>query len=103
MVLEQGFSNSAPSAMCSKEKHVVVHHSIQHSDLEHKIFETLKAVLIHFELDTQIRVAGGWVRDKVIRYQESVQNTPCLFTEIANHILAKNLSKLVKKALPCFD
>lgn len=32
---------------------------------EEKIFNTLKQTLAHFGLKTQLRVAGGWVRDKV--------------------------------------
>lgn len=40
--------------------------SIQISDLELKIFDTLKAVLQRFHLHTQLRVAGGWVRDKLL-------------------------------------
>jgi hypothetical protein len=39
--------------------------SIQHSEVEEKIFTTLKDVLNKYDLDTQLRVAGGWVRDKV--------------------------------------
>lgn len=40
--------------------------AIQISDLEKRIFDTLKAVLLHFHLNTQLRVAGGWVRDKLL-------------------------------------
>jgi len=33
---------------------------------EIKLFETIKAVVKRFELATQVRVAGGWVRDKLL-------------------------------------
>ncbi|KAH7415438.1 hypothetical protein KP509_14G043600 [Ceratopteris richardii] len=45
---------------------IFMENSIHISTLEEKIFDTLKAVLIHFELKTQLRVAGGWVRDKLL-------------------------------------
>lgn len=32
---------------------------------EKQIFDRLLQVLRHFNLQTQLRVAGGWVRDKV--------------------------------------
>lgn len=32
---------------------------------EEKIFQRLLDVIRHFKLETQLRVAGGWVRDKV--------------------------------------
>ncbi|GAQ85176.1 Polynucleotide adenylyltransferase family protein [Klebsormidium nitens] len=34
---------------------------------EERIFNTLKQTLAHFGLKTQLRVAGGWVRDKLLR------------------------------------
>ncbi|MCO5582800.1 hypothetical protein L7F22_036699 [Adiantum nelumboides] len=40
--------------------------TIHLSNLEEKIFDTLKAVLVHFKVDSQLRVAGGWVRDKLL-------------------------------------
>lgn len=35
---------------------------------EQQIFDTLKLILKECELKTTLRVAGGWVRDKVINY-----------------------------------
>ncbi|RZC52232.1 hypothetical protein C5167_020656 [Papaver somniferum] len=35
-------------------------------DKENQIFERLLQVLHHFNLQTQLRVAGGWVRDKLL-------------------------------------
>lgn len=39
--------------------------SIQLTEQEEEIFKELVATLQHFGLDTELRVAGGWVRDKV--------------------------------------
>ncbi|KAI3923557.1 hypothetical protein MKW92_044654 [Papaver armeniacum] len=36
------------------------------TDKENQIFERLLQVLRHFNLQTQLRVAGGWVRDKIL-------------------------------------
>ena len=40
------------------------------SDIERRIFDRLLATLRHFHLQTQLRVAGGWVRDKVTLLQQ---------------------------------
>lgn len=37
---------------------------IQLTEQEEKIFGRLLDVVRHFNLDTKLRVAGGWVRDK---------------------------------------
>lgn len=39
--------------------------TVRLTEEEEKIFEILMATLDHFKLPTQLRVAGGWVRDKV--------------------------------------
>lgn len=39
--------------------------TVRLTELEEKIFEILVATLQHFGLETELRVAGGWVRDKV--------------------------------------
>lgn len=44
---------------------VTVKEKIDLTEKEEKIFKRLLGVLNHFGLDTQLRVAGGWVRDKV--------------------------------------
>lgn len=44
---------------------VAVKEKIDLTEREDRIFNRLLDVLKHFELDTQLRVAGGWVRDKV--------------------------------------
>jgi tRNA nucleotidyltransferase (CCA-adding enzyme) len=33
---------------------------------EARIFDTLRAVCKHYALNTTVRVAGGWVRDKIL-------------------------------------
>lgn len=43
-----------------------VKESIELTELEKKIFDRLKEVLRQFNLQTQLRVAGGWVRDKLL-------------------------------------
>lgn len=44
---------------------VKVSDEIELTEQEEKIFEVLLATLQHFNLETELRVAGGWVRDKV--------------------------------------
>jgi len=39
--------------------------NIELTDKERKIFDRLLSTLRYCNLDTQLRVAGGWVRDKV--------------------------------------
>jgi hypothetical protein len=38
------------------------------TELEQRIFDRLLAVVDHHGLDIQLRVAGGWVRDKVMPF-----------------------------------
>ncbi|KAL7246602.1 hypothetical protein ACSBR2_001661 [Camellia fascicularis] len=45
---------------------VPVKDSIDLTDKEKQIFDRLLQVLRHFNLQTQLRVAGGWVRDKLL-------------------------------------
>ncbi|KAK3036014.1 hypothetical protein RJ639_031187 [Escallonia herrerae] len=52
-------ATSSPPAIHVKEK-------IDLNDKEKQIFGRLLQVLIHFNLRTQLRVAGGWVRDKLL-------------------------------------
>ena len=44
---------------------VQVREKIELTDIEKKIFDRLLGTLRHFGLRNQLRVAGGWVRDKV--------------------------------------
>jgi hypothetical protein len=44
---------------------VEVRESVELTEKEEKIFGRLLDVVRHFSLGTQVRVAGGWVRDKV--------------------------------------
>lgn len=39
---------------------------IELTETERKIFDRLLGTLRHFSLSNQLRVAGGWVRDKVL-------------------------------------
>uniref|UniRef100_A0A803M3A2 Poly A polymerase head domain-containing protein n=1 Tax=Chenopodium quinoa TaxID=63459 RepID=A0A803M3A2_CHEQI len=45
---------------------IQVKDQIHLTEKESLIFKRLKDVLHHFNLDTQLRVAGGWVRDKLL-------------------------------------
>ncbi|MFS7973897.1 putative CCA tRNA nucleotidyltransferase [Helianthus anomalus] len=45
---------------------VVVKENIDLTDKEKQIFDRLLDVLCHFNLETKLRVAGGWVRDKLL-------------------------------------
>lgn len=40
--------------------------NIELTEKERKIFDRLLSTLRYCNLDTQLRVAGGWVRDKVL-------------------------------------
>ncbi|KAI3979836.1 hypothetical protein MKX01_013931 [Papaver californicum] len=55
-----GFSSSSSLSGQAKDE-------ISLTDKENQIFERLLQVLHHFNLQTQLRVAGGWVRDKLLR------------------------------------
>lgn len=44
---------------------IIVQKAIRLNDEEQKIFSFLKEMLAHFGMTTVMRVAGGWVRDKV--------------------------------------
>ncbi|KAK7270384.1 hypothetical protein RIF29_23478 [Crotalaria pallida] len=59
-------SHSAPMSTTQQHLLVQVRDNIQLSDIEKRIFERLLATLRHFNLPTQLRVAGGWVRDKLL-------------------------------------
>ncbi|KAE8666400.1 Polynucleotide adenylyltransferase family protein isoform 4 [Hibiscus syriacus] len=45
---------------------VEVKEKIELTETEKKIFDRLLNTLLHFNLQTQLRVAGGWVRDKLL-------------------------------------
>ncbi|GJY37810.1 putative CCA tRNA nucleotidyltransferase 2 isoform X1 [Tanacetum coccineum] len=50
----------------NKTSHVLVREKINLTDKERQIFSLLLQVVDHFNLETQLRVAGGWVRDKLL-------------------------------------
>nr|CAB3472837.1 unnamed protein product [Digitaria exilis] len=43
-----------------------VRESVNLTEKEERIFRLLLDVVCHFDLGTQLRVAGGWVRDKLL-------------------------------------
>ncbi|CAM6082922.1 unnamed protein product [Calypogeia fissa] len=47
-------------------KMVAIQDTVELTELEERIFGILAATLNHFNLKTQLRVAGGWVRDKLL-------------------------------------
>lgn len=51
---------------CAPMSTLLVRDKIHLSDTERAIFDRLLATLRHFSLQTQLRVAGGWVRDKLL-------------------------------------
>eukprot|EP00249_Psilotum_nudum_P021937 c28308_g1_i1 orf=785-2548(-) len=66
-------SSAAPSpppllarSFVARHNMVRVLDSVRLTDLEKRIFDTLKGALVHFNLHTHLRVAGGWVRDKLL-------------------------------------
>ncbi|KAF9610723.1 hypothetical protein IFM89_024573 [Coptis chinensis] len=48
------------------QQEVKVKEKIQLNEKEKQIFDRLLQVVTHFNLQTQLRVAGGWVRDKLL-------------------------------------
>ncbi|GKV32273.1 hypothetical protein SLEP1_g40889 [Rubroshorea leprosula] len=57
----------AMATACEVEPLVVpVKEQIELTETEKKIFDRLLGTLRHFNLQTQLRVAGGWVRDKLL-------------------------------------
>ncbi|KAL9317742.1 hypothetical protein ACSQ67_014259 [Phaseolus vulgaris] len=54
------------SCGCAPMSTFQVRDRIDLSDIERSIFDRLLATLRHFHLETQLRVAGGWVRDKLL-------------------------------------
>lgn len=54
------------TAISSPKPLVQVKDNIELTETEEKIFHRLLGTLRHFNLQTQLRVAGGWVRDKVL-------------------------------------
>ncbi|CAN1324399.1 CCA tRNA nucleotidyltransferase, mitochondrial [Linum perenne] len=54
-------------ATASPPKAVVpVRDKVEPTDIERKIFDRLLGTVRHFKLTTKLRVAGGWVRDKLL-------------------------------------
>ncbi|KAK6938538.1 Poly A polymerase, head domain [Dillenia turbinata] len=58
--------STSPPPPLSPQLKVQVKDKIDLTDKENQIFERLLQVLRHFSLQTQLRVAGGWVRDKLL-------------------------------------
>ncbi|XP_024641537.1 tRNA nucleotidyltransferase cca2, partial [Medicago truncatula] len=58
------FQSSACASMSTQTHHV--RDTIELTEVEQKIFDRLLATQLHFKLKTDIRVAGGWVRDKLL-------------------------------------
>jgi hypothetical protein len=65
---ENPYSNSRVAAGSPEQlqRSMKVRVTVQLTEKEERIFERLLDVVRHFDLGTQLRVAGGWVRDKVI-------------------------------------
>ncbi|XP_073023389.1 tRNA nucleotidyltransferase cca2-like isoform X1 [Primulina eburnea] len=61
-----GIEVTAPETMASFPPSVLVNDRIVLTDKENQIFDLLLQVSVHFNLNTELRVAGGWVRDKLL-------------------------------------
>ncbi|PIN09292.1 tRNA nucleotidyltransferase/poly(A) polymerase [Handroanthus impetiginosus] len=59
-------SASVKATMCASPPFVHVKDQIDLTAKEKQIFDRLLEVIRHFNLQTQLRVAGGWVRDKLL-------------------------------------
>ena len=61
-----GYSGMAAAGSPEQQpRSVVVKETVELTEKEEQIFRRLLDVVRHFGLGTQLRVAGGWVRDKV--------------------------------------
>ena len=50
----------------SEESSIIINESIVLTEKEEELFSKVLAVVAHFQLKTVVRVAGGWVRDKLL-------------------------------------
>ncbi|TVU15639.1 hypothetical protein EJB05_39171, partial [Eragrostis curvula] len=58
--------DSGMAAGLLEQRAVVVTETVKLTEKEERIFQRLLDVVRHFGLGTQLRVAGGWVRDKLL-------------------------------------
>ncbi|RLN30446.1 putative CCA tRNA nucleotidyltransferase 2 [Panicum miliaceum] len=61
-----GYSGMAAGSPEQQQRSVVVKETVELTEKEEQIFRRLLDVVRHFGLGTQLRVAGGWVRDKLL-------------------------------------
>ncbi|XP_057976428.1 tRNA nucleotidyltransferase cca2 [Malania oleifera] len=82
-------------AMASSPPLVAVKDKIDLTDTEKRIFDRLVGTLSHFNLQTQLRVAGGWVRDKLLGKE-------CYDIDIAiDNMLGREFCEKVADYLSC--
>ncbi|XP_051185657.1 tRNA nucleotidyltransferase cca2 [Lolium perenne] len=62
----RAFTGVSAMAAGAQQRAVEVRESVELTEKEAKIFGRLLDVVRHFSLGTQVRVAGGWVRDKLL-------------------------------------
>ncbi|CAO2036751.1 unnamed protein product [Urochloa humidicola] len=60
------FSGMAAGSPKQYQRSMGVRETVELTDKEEQIFQLLRDVVSHFGLGTQLRVAGGWVRDKLL-------------------------------------
>ncbi|XP_062202111.1 tRNA nucleotidyltransferase cca2-like [Phragmites australis] len=61
-----GSSGMAAGSPEQRQRSVEVRETVELTEKEERIFRRLLDVVSHFGLGTQLRVAGGWVRDKLL-------------------------------------
>ncbi|RLM98089.1 putative CCA tRNA nucleotidyltransferase 2 [Panicum miliaceum] len=61
-----GYSGMAAGSPEQQQRSMVVRETVELTEKEEQIFRRLLDVVRHFGLGTQLRVAGGWVRDKLL-------------------------------------
>ncbi|KAG0520248.1 hypothetical protein BDA96_08G057600 [Sorghum bicolor] len=61
-----GMAAGTPEEQQQQQRSVVVRETVELTETEERIFNRLLEVVRHFGLGTQLRVAGGWVRDKLL-------------------------------------
>ncbi|KAF8768940.1 hypothetical protein HU200_007080 [Digitaria exilis] len=60
------YSGMAAGSPEQQQRSLVVRETVELTEKEELIFRRLLDVVRHFDLGTQLRVAGGWVRDKLL-------------------------------------
>ena len=94
--LPRRFFAIVPRSVLAARSMPAVKSTITPTDREEKLFRVLKGTLKHAELDTILRCAGGWVRDKLLGKEShdiDIAIDNMLGREFAEHVNSYLLSQ----------